>query len=161
MYALLRKIERLCLPCWCSLLYIGNAQNTLHHFGIPVWAITYVAERGRERRQTSRRAAIYRCRDNWLFISQTHTLIPPLLPLSQRREQCIPQQRPLYRIKRLCCRITPTRCHLSTPHALQQFRTSVHSWAAFVVRLPIGALIKYSFWMLCTYFSAHIALLFS
>lgn len=155
------------LPCcWYSLLSIGNAQNALP--GILGFPCGQLPSKEREKATASRRAAIYRSRDNWLFISQTnkhaHTHINFSLSLWQKREQ---------RASNLHSPTAPSISYKATllmshyyyyyytpppPHALTYFRTSVHSWAAFVDWMPIGACIKYTFSMLCTYFSAHTTL---
>lgn len=72
-------------------------------------------EREREKANVASRCHLSLPRQLIIHFTDTHTKTSSSPALAEKREQCIPQQRPLYRIKRLCCRITPTRCHLSYP----------------------------------------------
>lgn len=154
------------LPCcWYSLLSIGNAQNALP--GILGFPCGQLPTKEREKATASR---CHLSQPRQLIIhftdKQTHTYTHQLLSLSlwQKREQ---------RASNLHSPTAPSISYKATllmshfyyynytpppPHALTYFRTSVHSWAAFVDWMPIGACIKYTFSMLCTYFSAHTTL---
>lgn len=158
----LREIELACLVVGI-VFWVLEMHKML---GLAFWDSRVGNYRQRRERRQPRRAAIYRSRGNWLFISQTnkHIHIHINFSLWQKREQ---------RASNLHSPTAPSISYKATllmshfyyyyytpppPHALTYFRTSVHSWAAFVDWMPIGACIKYTFSMLCTYFSAHTTL---
>lgn len=114
-YVLLRKIERPGLP---ALLVLSSEYWKCTKYSTPVWDSrvgNYLSRREIERENKRRVALPFIIAAATIDYSfHTHTLRSFLLPLSHKRVQCIPQQRPLYRIKRLCCcLITTTRCRLS------------------------------------------------
>lgn len=109
-------------------------------FGIPVWPITL--ERERERESGVASVAFYRCCDNWLFILHTHART-----LTIKHERLA-----LHSALFLLCKVIFLLSHFywifgltfcGFCAALQQFWTSVHSWALFCC---CAAFINRTFW---------------